>query len=198
MAAIVVEQQRAQDPADHRPGDRARARRSCSRHRAPRCWPTARRSSAISALPAGNCDFETFESFEKAFTADRPLFQHPTTAHPKHAPSGGNDGRSDGRRLRPARQRLEWMLEAVGTAEPTMTGSSLGGPRTSRPAHDHQADLEVRGPMRRRTLLVSAAATLAAPTFARAQNPPAGPVRLIHGYDAGSNPDTIARHLAPG
>jgi tripartite-type tricarboxylate transporter receptor subunit TctC len=25
----------------------------------------------------------------------------------------------------------------------------------------------------------------------------AGPIRLIHGYDAGSNPDTIARHLAP-
>jgi tripartite-type tricarboxylate transporter receptor subunit TctC len=38
---------------------------------------------------------------------------------------------------------------------------------------------------------------LAAPTIVRAQNLPAGPVRLIHGYDAGSNPDTIARHLAP-
>jgi tripartite-type tricarboxylate transporter receptor subunit TctC len=27
---------------------------------------------------------------------------------------------------------------------------------------------------------------------------PSQPIRLIHGYDAGSNPDTIARHLAPG
>jgi len=51
--------------------------------------------------------------------------------------------------------------------------------------------------MKRRTLIVSAAATLAAPAIARAQAWPANPVRLIHGYDAGSNPDTIARHLAP-
>jgi len=49
----------------------------------------------------------------------------------------------------------------------------------------------------RRTILFSAAATLAAPAVVRAQALPAGPVRLIHGYDAGSNPDTIARHLAP-
>jgi tripartite-type tricarboxylate transporter receptor subunit TctC len=51
--------------------------------------------------------------------------------------------------------------------------------------------------MKRRTLLVAATATLAAPSIVRAQTLPAGPIRLIHGYDAGSNPDTIARHLAP-
>jgi len=51
--------------------------------------------------------------------------------------------------------------------------------------------------MHRRRILFSAAATLAAPAVVRAQTLPAGPVRLIHGYDAGSNPDTIARHLAP-
>ena len=51
--------------------------------------------------------------------------------------------------------------------------------------------------VRRRTILFSAAATLAAPSIVRAQTLPPGPVRLIHGYDAGSNPDTIARHLAP-
>src|SRR5882762_509759 len=51
--------------------------------------------------------------------------------------------------------------------------------------------------VRRRTILFSAAASLAAPTIVRAQTLPAGPIRLIHGYDAGSNPDTIARHLSP-
>ncbi len=51
--------------------------------------------------------------------------------------------------------------------------------------------------MRRRALLLSTAATLAAPATVRAQAYPANPVRLMHGYDAGSNPDTIARHLAP-
>jgi tripartite-type tricarboxylate transporter receptor subunit TctC len=54
--------------------------------------------------------------------------------------------------------------------------------------------------MRRRNLLLAAPA-LALPgiglsTGARADNWPM-PIRLIHGYDAGSNPDTIARHLAP-
>jgi tripartite-type tricarboxylate transporter receptor subunit TctC len=49
--------------------------------------------------------------------------------------------------------------------------------------------------MKRRTFL--AAAAIAAPAIARGQALPGGPVRLIHGYDAGSNPDTIARHLAP-
>jgi tripartite-type tricarboxylate transporter receptor subunit TctC len=50
--------------------------------------------------------------------------------------------------------------------------------------------------MKRRTLLFSTAATLTAPSLVRAQTWPASPVRLMHGYDAGSNPDTIARHLA--
>jgi tripartite-type tricarboxylate transporter receptor subunit TctC len=52
--------------------------------------------------------------------------------------------------------------------------------------------------MKRRTFLVAA---LAAPMVARtrtslAQAWPAQTIRLIHGYEAGSNPDTIARHLA--
>ncbi len=51
--------------------------------------------------------------------------------------------------------------------------------------------------MKRRTLLVATAAGIAAPAIARAQGFPANPIRLIHGYDAGSNPDTIARHLSP-
>jgi tripartite-type tricarboxylate transporter receptor subunit TctC len=51
--------------------------------------------------------------------------------------------------------------------------------------------------MKRRTLIVSATAALAAPSIVQAQAWPANPIRLIHGYDAGSNPDTIARHLAP-
>ena len=51
----------------------------------------------------------------------------------------------------------------------------------------------------RRTALVAlAAAPFATPALVRAQAWPSQPIRLIHGYDAGSNPDTIARHLAPG
>ena len=51
--------------------------------------------------------------------------------------------------------------------------------------------------MRRRTLLMSAAAAAAgAPAIARAQAYPSQTIRLMHGYDAGSNPDTIARHLS--
>lgn len=50
--------------------------------------------------------------------------------------------------------------------------------------------------MKRRHFLAATAA-LATPSLARGQALPAGPIRLIHGYDAGSNPDTIARHLAP-
>ena len=46
----------------------------------------------------------------------------------------------------------------------------------------------------KRRLFIAAAAM--APAVARAQTI-TGPVRLIHGYDAGSNPDTIARHLSP-
>jgi tripartite-type tricarboxylate transporter receptor subunit TctC len=40
-------------------------------------------------------------------------------------------------------------------------------------------------------------AGLMAPAIVRAETFPANPIRLIHGYDAGSNPDTIARHLSP-
>jgi tripartite-type tricarboxylate transporter receptor subunit TctC len=50
---------------------------------------------------------------------------------------------------------------------------------------------------RRRSLL----AGLSALPFAGARAEgtwPSSPLRLLHGYDAGSNPDTIARHLAPG
>lgn len=47
--------------------------------------------------------------------------------------------------------------------------------------------------MKRRSLLLAALAT---PAVARAQAWPAQTIRLIHGYDAGSNPDTIARHLS--
>lgn len=51
--------------------------------------------------------------------------------------------------------------------------------------------------MRRRTLLMSAAvAAVGAPAIARAQAYPSQTIRLMHGYDAGSNPDTIARHLS--
>lgn len=50
--------------------------------------------------------------------------------------------------------------------------------------------------MNRRTFMAAAAA-VASPSFAHGQALPPGPVRLIHGYDAGSNPDTISRHLAP-
>jgi tripartite-type tricarboxylate transporter receptor subunit TctC len=48
----------------------------------------------------------------------------------------------------------------------------------------------------KRRHFIGGAAALTVPSLARGQALPAGPVRLIHGYDAGSNPDTIARHLA--
>ena len=52
--------------------------------------------------------------------------------------------------------------------------------------------------MKRRTLLLTALAApaVSAPSIARAQGFPVAPIRLIHGYDAGSNPDTIGRHLS--
>ena len=54
--------------------------------------------------------------------------------------------------------------------------------------------------MKRRLLVLSTPALLAAPSIVRAQGTsaafPANPVRVMHGYDAGSNPDTIARHLS--
>jgi tripartite-type tricarboxylate transporter receptor subunit TctC len=53
--------------------------------------------------------------------------------------------------------------------------------------------------MKRRDLLLSSVAAAAVPALARAQAAyPSQTIRLIHGYDAGSNPDTIARYLAPG
>ncbi|MBP6769464.1 MAG: tripartite tricarboxylate transporter substrate binding protein [Reyranella sp.] len=42
----------------------------------------------------------------------------------------------------------------------------------------------------------AAAAAVGAPAIARAQAYPSQTIRLMHGYDAGSNPDTIARHLS--
>ena len=49
----------------------------------------------------------------------------------------------------------------------------------------------------RRALVASAASALVIPA-GRAQAPwPTQPVRIVHGYAAGSNPDTIARHLTP-
>ena len=54
-------------------------------------------------------------------------------------------------------------------------------------------------PHRRRFL--HAAAALAAGSIqllARAQAWPAKPVRIVHGYDSGSNPDTVARAISPG
>jgi tripartite-type tricarboxylate transporter receptor subunit TctC len=51
-------------------------------------------------------------------------------------------------------------------------------------------------PVSRRKLLISVAPALLVAGGVRAQGFPASPVRLIHGYDAGSNPDTIARHLS--
>lgn len=50
--------------------------------------------------------------------------------------------------------------------------------------------------MKRRSLLLSSAAIAAAPAVVRAQSWPSQTIRLMHGYDAGSNPDTIARHLS--
>jgi tripartite-type tricarboxylate transporter receptor subunit TctC len=48
----------------------------------------------------------------------------------------------------------------------------------------------------RRRLLLAAPTILAAPSIVHGQALPPGPVRIIHGYDAGSNPDTVARHLS--
>ena len=50
----------------------------------------------------------------------------------------------------------------------------------------------------RRTLLAAAGAALLLPAgAARAQAWPARPIRIIHGFDSGSNPDTVARIIAP-
>jgi tripartite-type tricarboxylate transporter receptor subunit TctC len=42
----------------------------------------------------------------------------------------------------------------------------------------------------------AAVAAVGAPAIARAQAYPLQTIRVMHGYDAGSNPDTIARHLS--
>jgi tripartite-type tricarboxylate transporter receptor subunit TctC len=44
--------------------------------------------------------------------------------------------------------------------------------------------------------MTAAAVAVGAPTIGRAQTYPSQTIRLMHGYDAGSNPDTIARHLS--
>ena len=52
--------------------------------------------------------------------------------------------------------------------------------------------------LRRRGLLGSLAIIAALPPAGRAQSAfPSRPIRIIHGYGAGSNPDTIARVIAP-
>jgi tripartite-type tricarboxylate transporter receptor subunit TctC len=53
--------------------------------------------------------------------------------------------------------------------------------------------------MRRRSLLGSLAMTAGWPAVGRAQIAyPSKPIRIVHGYGAGSNPDTIARVISPG
>ncbi len=52
--------------------------------------------------------------------------------------------------------------------------------------------------LRRRTLLQAlGAASLLGTTAANAQGFPSKPVRIVHGYDNGSNPDTVARIISP-
>ncbi|MBX3497931.1 MAG: tripartite tricarboxylate transporter substrate binding protein [Alphaproteobacteria bacterium] len=51
--------------------------------------------------------------------------------------------------------------------------------------------------MTRRTMMLAAPALVGLGATARAQAWPSQPIRIVHGYAAGSNPDTIARHMAP-
>ena len=52
--------------------------------------------------------------------------------------------------------------------------------------------------IRRRTLLQAlGAATLLGPAAAHAQAYPGKPIRIVHGYDNGSNPDTVSRIISP-
>lgn len=52
--------------------------------------------------------------------------------------------------------------------------------------------------LHRRRLLGTLAMTAAWPAMARAQSAyPSKPIRIVHGYGAGSNPDTIARVISP-
>lgn len=49
----------------------------------------------------------------------------------------------------------------------------------------------------KRRALLGAATVLCMPLAARAQTFPTKPIRIVHGYSAASNPDTIARLIAP-
>lgn len=51
--------------------------------------------------------------------------------------------------------------------------------------------------VKRRDLLGSLAVAAALPSVARAQAFPSRPIRIVHGYGPGSNPDTIARVITP-
>jgi len=52
--------------------------------------------------------------------------------------------------------------------------------------------------LRRRALLQAlGAASILGPACAHAQTWPAKPIRIVHGYDNGSNPDTVARIMSP-
>ena len=52
-------------------------------------------------------------------------------------------------------------------------------------------------PSSRRRALLALATTLPFPIGTRAQSWPSRPVRIVHGYDSGSNPDTVARAIGP-
>ena len=56
----------------------------------------------------------------------------------------------------------------------------------------------MRAGFNRRALLLSVGGTLTVASGARAQAAfPSRPIRIVHGYSAGSNPDTIARVISP-
>lgn len=52
-------------------------------------------------------------------------------------------------------------------------------------------------PLKRRTAMLATPAFIGLGATAWAQAWPSQPIRIVHGYAAGSNPDTIARHMAP-
>ncbi len=51
--------------------------------------------------------------------------------------------------------------------------------------------------LKRRTVMLAAPAMVAFAGNAKAQAYPSQSIRIVHGYAAGSNPDTVARHMAP-
>lgn len=51
--------------------------------------------------------------------------------------------------------------------------------------------------LRRRTAMLAAPAFIGIGATALAQAWPSQPIRIVHGYAPGSNPDTIARHMTP-